>query len=568
MVALRWLVTRSYPDKRLLSLNRRSKPRQQNEMSSKASLTLNKGTLTVRDAVFDLLRELGIRTVFGNPGSTELALLTPWPADLRYILALQEASAVAMADGYAQATGNAAFVNLHSAAGLGNGLGTLYTAFRNQSPLIVTAGQQTRSLLPYDPYLGAERPTEFPRPYVKWACEPARAEDVPVAIAQAYAIAMERPRGPVFVSVPCDDWDEPTVQAHARRHTWDVAPLQESIAELADALAASKKPALVVGAEVDRQEAYLLAIELAEHLGTPVFEAPNSSRSSFPQDHQLFAGFLPAVPERLSEVLQSFDLILVIGAPVFSFHVPGGAAIFESGPRLFQITDNALSAARSQATDTIVSSMVPALNGLLQRLPKLTREAPQSARRIAPVSPKDPIQPEFAMQEIARAVGRDVIVVEEAPSHRPAMQKHLPILRPKGFYTMASGGLGWGLPAAVGVALAEEQPVVCLIGDGSAMYSIQALWTAVQEKLRMVMIVLNNHGYGAMKSFSQLLGTSEPPGVRLPGISYPDVARGLGADGVEVTRSSDIYQALQSALQREGPTLIDIQIDPNAGDLY
>ena len=442
--------------------------------------------------------------------------------------------------------------------------------FRTQMPILFPIRvTECSNGCAYDPYLGAERPTEFPRPYVKWACEPARAEDVPVAIAQAYAIAMERPRGPAFVSIPSDDWDKPTVPVHARRHTWDVAPLEESIAELADALAASKKPALVVGAEVDRQDAYALAVELAEHLNTPVFEAPNSSRSRFPEDHRLFAGFLPAIPEHLFDALQSFDLVVVIGAPVFSFHVPGKAAIFESGPRIFQITDNPLSAARGQATDTIVSSMVPALKAMLQRLPKSSRKEPQITRRIVPVAAKDPIQPDFAMQEIARAVGRDIIVVEEAPSHRPAMQKHLPILRPKGFYTMASGGLGWGLPAAVGVALAEKQPVVCVIGDGSAMYSIQALWTAVQEKLPLVMIVQNNHGYGAMKSFSQLLGRpSEPPGIRLPGISYPDVARGFGAVGVEVTRSSDIYQALQSALQREGPTLIDLQIDPNAGDLY
>src|ERR1700722_12669935 len=216
-------------------------------MNLEVSLTASKKTLPVRDAVFDLLRELGINTIFGNPGSTELAFLTPWPADLRYVLALQEASAVAMADAYAQATGNAAFVNLHSAAGLGNGLGTLYTAFCNQSPLIVTAGQQTRNLLPYDPYLGADRPAEFPRPNVKWACEPARAEDVPVAIAQAYAIAMERPRGPVFMSIPSDDWDKPAVPVHPHRHTWDVAPLQESITELADALAASKKTQHAVG---------------------------------------------------------------------------------------------------------------------------------------------------------------------------------------------------------------------------------------------------------------------------------------------------------------------------------
>jgi benzoylformate decarboxylase len=233
-------------------------------------------------------------------------------------------------------------------------------------------------------------------------------------------------------------------------------PYRERIAELTHALAASKKPALVVGSEVDRQDAYALTVALAEHLNTPVFEAPNSSRSSFPEDHRLFAGFLPAIPEHLSDALQSFDLVLVIGAPVFSFHVPGKAAIFEFGPRIFQITDNPLSAVRSQATDTIVSSMVPALTAMLQRLPRSSRQEPRITRRIVPVAAKDPIQPEFAMQEIARAVGHNVVVVEEAPSYRPAMQKHLPILRPKGFYTMASGGLGWGLPAAVGVVLAEN----------------------------------------------------------------------------------------------------------------
>jgi benzoylformate decarboxylase len=537
-------------------------------MSMEPTLTPINKSFTVKHAVFDLLRRLGMTTVFGNPGSTELPFLTPWPQDLRYVLALQESSVVAMADGFAQAMGNAAFVNLHSAAGLGNGLGTLFTAFRNQSPLVITAGQQARSLLPYDPYLGADRATEFPRPYVKWACEPARAEDVPVAIAQGYAIAMECPRGPVFVSIPSDDWDKPAVLMRPRSHSWDVAPLPSSLAELADALAASEKPALVVGAEVDRQGAYALAVGLAEHLNIPVFEAPTSSRSSFPQDHRLFAGFLPAIPEHLSEALQSFDLILVVGAPVFTFHVPGKAAIFEFGPRIFQITDNPLSAVRGHATDTIVSSIVPALNGLLHRLPKRSCTAPQIARRVAPVSAKDPIEPEFALQEIARAIGRDAIVVEEAPSHRPAMQQHLPIVRPNGFYTMASGGLGWGLPAAVGIALAEKQPVVCLIGDGSAMYSIQALWTAAQEKLPLVMVVLNNQGYGAMKSFSQLLGTSEPPGIRLPGISFLDLARGFGAAGVEVMQSSEIYPALRKALANDGPTVIDIRIDPNAGGLY
>jgi benzoylformate decarboxylase len=179
--------------------------RLEDEMDSVVSLPTSKKTLLVRDAVFDLLRELGINTIFGNPGSTELAFLTPWPTDLHCVLALQEASAVAMADGYAQLRETLPTLTCIQRRDWGM-VSERYTAFRNQSPLIVTAGQQTRDLLPYDPYLGAERPTEFPRPYVKWACEPARAEDVAVAIAQAYAIAMERPRGPVFVSIPCDDW--------------------------------------------------------------------------------------------------------------------------------------------------------------------------------------------------------------------------------------------------------------------------------------------------------------------------------------------------------------------------
>ncbi len=182
----------------------------ENDMSpiSPNSGTITVGlTVSVRKAVIDLLRSLNMTTVFGNPGSTELPFLQDWPEDMRYILGLQEASVVAMADGYAQATGNAAFVNLHSAAGLGNGLGNLFTAYRNQAPLVVTAGQQARSLLLKHPYLFAESATEFPKPYVKWSCEPAAAAEVPAAIARAYCTAMMKPCGPTFVSIPVDDWE-------------------------------------------------------------------------------------------------------------------------------------------------------------------------------------------------------------------------------------------------------------------------------------------------------------------------------------------------------------------------
>src|ERR671932_2333319 len=182
------------------------------------------GMVSVRQATLGLLRDVGMTTVFGNPGSTELPFLDSWPNDFRYILALQEASSVAMADGYARATGRAAFCNLHSAVGVGHAAGSIFTAFRNQAPLVISAGQQERSLLPLKPFLGATEAANFPKPYVKWSCEPARAEDVPAALAHAYYIAMQKPYGPTFVSIPIDDWRAETDPVAPRRISGDAAP--------------------------------------------------------------------------------------------------------------------------------------------------------------------------------------------------------------------------------------------------------------------------------------------------------------------------------------------------------
>ena len=199
---------------------------------------------TVRDATIEFMRRVGMTTIFGNPGSTELPMFRNFPEDFRYILGLQESVVVGMADGYAQATRNAAMVNLHSAAGVSHALGNLFTAFKNQTPLVVTAGQQARSILPYEPFLFAQQATEFPKPFVKWACEPARAEDVPAAIARAYHVAMEPPWGPTFVSVPIDDWDQPCDPIPPRRmfarNPGDPAALAEAAAALSAASAASR----------------------------------------------------------------------------------------------------------------------------------------------------------------------------------------------------------------------------------------------------------------------------------------------------------------------------------------
>ena len=260
-------------------------------------------SVTVKHATLDLLRAFGIRKVFGNPGSTELPFLSDWPDDIDYVLGLQEASVIGMADGYAQATRNAGFVNLHSAAGVGNALGNIYTAHRNQTPLVITAGQQARSILPLQAFLYAERASEFPRPYVKFSVEPARAEDVPAAIARAYYVAMQPPCGPTFVSVPIDDWTHQTQAVEARSVSRELGPDPEAMKALVAALSASKRPALVVGPGVDRAQAVDLMVRVAEKTKAAVWVSPFSARCSFPERHPQFAGFLHASPAQLSDAL-------------------------------------------------------------------------------------------------------------------------------------------------------------------------------------------------------------------------------------------------------------------------
>src|ERR1700709_860557 len=230
--------------------------------------------VTVKDATLNLLRAFGIKKVFGNPGSTELPFLSDWPDDIDYVLGLQEASVIGMADGYAQATRNAGFVNLHSAAGVGNALGNIYTAHRNQTPLVITAGQQARSILPLQAFLYAERASEFPRPYVKYSVEPARAEDVPAAIARAYYVAMQPPCGPAFVWVPIDYWTHQTQAIAARTVSRELGPDPAAMKALAAALSASKNPALVVGPAVDRAQAVDPMVQVAEKAKAAVWVSP------------------------------------------------------------------------------------------------------------------------------------------------------------------------------------------------------------------------------------------------------------------------------------------------------
>jgi benzoylformate decarboxylase len=516
--------------------------------------------ITVRDATFALLRELRLTTVFGNPGSTELPMFRDFPADFRYVLGLQESVVVATADGFAQARGAAALVNLHSAIGVGHALGSIFTAFRNQTPLVITAGQQARSILPFEPFLYSEQAAQLPKPYVKWSCEPARAADVPAAIARAYYTAMQPPRGPAFVSVPVDDWDRPCVQMAARPVSQMVAGDPVLLSRAAAALSAARRPVFVVGASVARDDAWDEVIALAEQHRAAVWVSPMSARNSFPERHPLFAGFLPADRARIVERLEGTDFILVLGAPVFTYHVEGQGPHIPAGASLVQLTDDPGAAAWCPIGTSIVTNLKLGVAALLGSSPTATRSPPA----IAPQAPRvsaDVLSDSYLMQQIAALRPADSIIVEEAPSSRGAMHDHLPMLERGSFHTCASGGLGHGLPAAVGVALARPgRKVIGLLGDGSAMYSIQGLWTAAQLKLPVAFIIVNNSSYRALEEFGRRFAIDILPGVQLPDLDFCGLAEAQGVKAILVTRCEELDGALRTVFAAASPMLLEVSV--------
>lgn len=525
-------------------------------------------TTTVRSAVLHLLRSFGMTTIFGNPGSTELPMFRDFPADFRYVLGLQEAVVVGMADGYAQATRRPAVVNLHSAAGVGNAMGNIFTAFTNRTPLLITAGQQARSILPFDPFLFSTQPTELPKPYVKWSVEPARAQDVPLAIARALYIAMQPPCGPVLVSIPADDWDQPAEPVEPRVVSTGLRAEPAVLQRIGEALDDSRRPAFVVGAGVDRDGAWDEVRQLAERHRARVWTAPMSARCGFAEDHPLFAGFLPAMREKIVALLEGHDLILAIGAPAFAYHVEGTGPHLPAGASLCQLIDDPQTAAWTPSGMSAVCSIRLGVQDLLERTaPAKPRTTPPNRAERLPAAP--PIGGErmsvaYALQTLHELRDARDIVVEEAPGARSVMQEHLPITRSETFYTMASGGLGWGLPAAVGVALGKPGArVISLMGDGSSMYSIQALWSAAQLQLPITFVVLKNRRYAALQDFAPVFGfapADKPQGTDLPALDFVALARGQGCDAVHVERAEDLRDALVRALRSTGPMLVEIEV--------
>ncbi|GAB6035544.1 benzoylformate decarboxylase [Fundidesulfovibrio butyratiphilus] len=530
---------------------------------------------SVREVTFNLLRRLGLTTVVGNPGSTEETFLKNFPEDFTYVLALQESSVIAIADGLAQGLNQPVLVNVHTGAGMGNAMGTLLSAFLNKTPLIVTAGQQTRDMLLCEPFLTNFDAVNMPRPWVKWSYEPQRAQDVPGAFMRAYAMAVQQPTGPVFLSLPLDDWDQDMEDMDVLRTVASrVAPDPDRAQEFARRINESANPVLVYGGDIARSRAWDEGVAFAEKLQAPVWAAPFPENICFPENHPLYAGKLPPAIGPLSAALKGHDLIVVIGAPVFRYYpwVPG--RYLPEGATLLHITDNPYEAAKDVAGDSLVSDSRLALQALLDRVSK--REGGTSGKEAGqgetgPATPGEerlPLTAERAFSVLSERAPEDCVIVSESPSNLNefARTKLGTITKPDSYYMMASGALGWGMPAAVGLALAEKRtgrnrPVIAVIGDGSFQYSPQAVWTAVQHGLHVIYIVLRNEEYGILKSFAVLENTPGVPGLDLPGIDIVSLGRGYGAHSCRAQTGDEIRECFAKALATDGVTVIEIPID-------
>jgi benzoylformate decarboxylase len=523
----------------------------------------------VREATFELFRAHGMTTIFGNPGSTELPMLRDFPDDFTYILGLQELVVVGMADGFAQASRRPTHVNLHTAPGVGNAVGGIFNAQANKSPLVITAGQQVRAHIAMEANLTNRDAVLGPQPYVKYSHEPSRAQDVPHAIARAIHQASLPPKGPTFVSIPMDDWDveadpELVRQVTARRVSGRAMPDREALRALAERLNAARSPVLVAGPEIDASGGWDHAVALAERQRLPVWAtpAPGGGRIGFPENHPQFAGVLPPAIGAISETLKAHDLVLVAGSSVFPYYpyIPG--PFLAEGSQLVALTSDPAEAARAPMGDAILGDVALALAELVELAGDSERAAPDARPEPGDPPHADPMSGSEAMAALAEAWPEDAIAVLESPSSTLALRNRLRLSRPGSYYFGASGGLGFGIAAALGVQLAQPQRrVVCVLGEGSAQYGITALWSAVAYKLPVTFLVLRNQEYMILKWFAMFENVEGAPGLDLPGLDVAAVARAYGMPARDVGSREELIAALREDIAaQDGPRLIQVPV--------
>jgi benzoylformate decarboxylase len=519
---------------------------------------------TIREAAFGLLRRHGMTTVFGNPGSNELLFLKDFPSDFRYILGLHEGAVMAMADGYAQASGQAPLVTLHSAAGTGGSMGVLSNTIYSKSPVVVLSGQQVRDTVGQEVMVSSPEAAQLPRPLTKWSTEPLSPKDVLRSLAQAIHVANLAPKGPTHVSVPYDDWEQDAGENATftiERSVCDATALaDEHLAEITASLDAARNPVLVFGPEVDATHANDHAVRLAERLGAPVWIAPSPARCPFPTVHPLFQGVLPANVTGIRQLLAPHDVVLVVGAPVFRYHHQYPGRYLAEGSRLLHVSNDPSEVARAPFGDAFLAPVDDALARIADTVAVRDARPPSRPHRAAGVDRADRMHPDTVFRTISEVAPDDVIHVVESTSTAESFWSNVALRHQGSFYSAAAGGLGFGLPAAVGVQLAQpRRRVVAEIGDGSANFGLVGLWTAAHYRIPVVFVILRNETYGALVSFSRRLSAAGVPGFDLPNIDFVQLANGYGVAAESISTVDRLREALVKAFAADEPVLIEAQ---------
>lgn len=548
--------------------------------------------MKVAAVLMEILKSAGVRYLFGNPGTTELPFLDALAdSDLEYVLGLQEATAVAAADGYAQAAGALGVVNVHVAPGLANGLSILHNAARAKTPLLVTAGQQDTRFLMDQPILAGDL-VRMAEQFTKWSYEIRRAEEAPQALRRALKVALTPPTGPVFLSLPMDlmgavveDAGEgpPEVATRAR-------PEAEAVARAAALLGAAKAPLVIAGDGVARSGAVAELTALAERLGARVHGEPVYRRVNFPGNHPLWRGGLFPSPAGVRKALEECDALLIVGASVFTWFLHTEGAPFPRGLTIVQVDDDPWEIGRSypvalgivadpratlaELRRALESRMTDAdRKAAAARLEKLGKSRAELMARVRAAAEAErqraPIGQAHLMHTLASLLPADAVVVDESATSLPFVLRYMPFATPGSFFGGKTGTLGWGMGAALGVQLAcPGRKVVATIGDGSVMYSPQALWTAARYRLPITYVVPNNTSYAILKSGMLSLDLPSAkrgiyPGMDLvdPEIDYVGLAKALGVRAESVEKPGELRDVLAECLAHAGPSLVAVAID-------
>ena len=544
-----------------------------------------------RDAFLSLLVDEGVTHLFGNPGTTELPIMHALSdhTSLTYVLGLQESVVVAMADGFSRASGKLTACNVHVAPGLGNALGAIYNANLSGSPLIITAGQQEQGHGLMEPLLYGPL-VDMARPLVKWATEITRIEDVPRIVRRAAKIALAPPTGPVFLSLPGDILNKSAALDLGQRTRVDAMtyPSDESLRRLSERIMAAEQPVLLAGTEIVRSDALTEAAELAEVLGAPVYQQTVPHGAHFFSEHPAFMGALTRIQDQVRSTLSPYDLMICIGADVLQMSVwsetdplPPDLPIIQIGLRDWEMGKNypAEMALRSDVKETL-QKLIPQLKELqntkrektnVAALENFTQNNWSTNRRqrrqdISACADESSIDPDWLMMRIADCIPADAIIVDEGLTTSKNLLHFLPHRDRYSYFGMVSGGIGWGIAAAVGVQLAQpNRRVVAISGDGSAMYSPQALWTAAHLELPILFLIFNNQGYRILKE--RLLafhGNDQYIGMNLrePSIDFTGLATSFGMRAKKITETAQFEAAFKPAVISDAPCLFEIMLQP------